>query len=362
MSTSLKKKMEKRKEKIVRNVDNPIFSFCGPTSNDSFSEMSGKDLRELLCLLEDYYLELRNRLGFNDDLSFGMEIEFEQAKYYDIKRKLESLEDETILSRWELVEDASLVNGGEIDSPVLYDKSFLWKEVSIVCDLVSEYAEIGPNSAGHIHIGSQVLGNKSENWLNFIKLWSVYENVIFRFLYGDKLNARPSVGKYARPMALDLWDDYSFLKDIDNLPLSDIVDFIDHGRYRAVNLRNVIVRNEHLFHVKSPRYKNTIEFRCPNGTLDPVVWQNNINMVTNLLKYSRSSNFDGDTIEKRKQDSFAPYLDLNFYEEVYLEQALELCDLIFTNNYDKIYFLRQYLKSFEISDEYKPAKQFTKVK
>ena len=35
------------------------------------------------------------------------------------------------------------------------------------------------------------------------------------------------------------------------------------------------------------------------------------------------------------------------YNQIYLEQALELCDMIFDNNLDKIYFLRQYLKSFE---------------
>ena len=41
--------------------------------------------------------------------------------------------------------------------------------------------------------------------------------------------------------------------------------------------------------------------------------------------------------------------------------GLELCDMIFTNNFDKIYFLRQYLKSFEIGKkEYSKAKKFTK--
>ena len=50
--------------------------------------------------------------------------------------------------------------------------------------------------------------------------------------------------------------------------------------------------------------------------------------------------------------------------EIYIDQALELIDLIFTNNLDKINFLRQYLKSFEMcnSNNYKKSKKFTKNK
>lgn len=49
------------------------------------------------------------------------------------------------------------------------------------------------------------------------------------------------------------------------------------------------------------------------------------------------------------------------YNKIYLEQALEFADLIFNNNIDKIYFLRQYLKSFESSEiPLKKAKKFIK--
>ena len=44
--------------------------------------------------------------------------------------------------------------------------------------------------------------------------------------------------------------------------------------------------------------------------------------------------------------------------KIYVDDALEFVDLIFDNNMDKIYFLRQYLKSFEVSDEYEIAKSF----
>jgi len=108
--------------------------------------------------------------------------------------------------------------------------------------------------------------------------------------------------------------------------------------------------------------KNTLEFRSPNGTIDPVIWQNNLNMLVNLLLYCKSNDFNNDVIDKRHDKYKEKYNSLYWYNEIYIDQALELCDLIFTNNLDKINFLRQYLKSFEICNKgkYIKSKRFTK--
>ena len=56
-------------------------------------------------------------------------------------------------------------------------------------------------------------------------------------------------------------------------------------------------------------------------------------------------------------------MELKWYDEIYLEQALELCDMLFTNNLDKVYFLKQYLKSFQVLEknyDYAKAPQLTK--
>ena len=98
----------------------------------------------------------------------------------------------------------------------------------------------------------------------------------------------------------------------------------------------------------------TLEFRCPNGTFNPTIWQNNVNLFVKMMKYSSSSKFDKEYIDKRIKP-----ICINEANKIYLEDALELADLIFDNNLDKIYFLRQYLKSFEKSNEYKLAKSFS---
>lgn len=49
------------------------------------------------------------------------------------------------------------------------------------------------------------------------------------------------------------------------------------------------------------------------------------------------------------------------YSYIYTEQALELADLIFTSNIDKLYFLRQYIKSGEVTTKsFAKSKTFTK--
>lgn len=66
-----------------------------------------------------------------------------------------------------------------------------------------------------------------------------------------------------------------------------------------------------------------------------------------MLKYARSTSFDQDIVTKRLLKLKDEDLTINLYNEIYLEHTLELCDILFTNNCDKIYFLRQYLKEFK---------------
>lgn len=336
-----RKRQNQTVEKVVMSADAPIFHFIKPRGNDFFSSMSGVDLQELLYYIENYYLELRNRLGFDNNVTFGLELEFENAMRDRIQNKLEEFNLDNI---WRLKGDGSLHNGAEINSPILKDQLDSWNQLKRVCQIVSEHAIIGKNSGGHIHIGTQVLGNKTESWMNFIKLWSVYENIIYRFVYGDYLSARSSMTRYAEPMTKDFWKDYQSMLEYDVLTINDILRKISHQRYQAVNFNNV--SNFEQF-----RSDNTIEFRCPNGTLESVIWQNNVNLFVHLLEYSKSRRYNDDIVQKRRTMNKDNYSSLDFYGEIYLQQALELCDMIFTNNFDKVYFLRQYLKSFKIGNK-----------
>lgn len=315
-----------------------IFKYLKLFDNDKLSQLRGYDLLDLIILIGDYEMQLRNNLGVDKDITFGVEIECENASEEEIKNEmcLSFLDYD-----WNVVHDGSLQNGLEVVSPVLKDYDDNWLNLNKVCNILKMNAEIGEYSGGHVHIGAHILGDDRDKWLNFIKIWAIYENIIFRFTYGDFVTSRPIIKQYAKPLSKTLWKDYVKSLKV-GYDLKDIIELVSHDRYQAINFDNIDVDEINKYNLD-----NTIEFRCPNGTLNSVIWQNNVNIFIKLLCYCKSSNFDNDIINKRMEIDKLKYSSLDLYDEIYLDQALELCDLIFTKNVDKIYFLKQYLKSFK---------------
>ena len=341
--------------------DETIFKFIKPNDNDKLSEMKGSDLQDLVILLNNYYIQLREQLDFipryDDEITFGLELEFEDATKEPIKNGLNELFPEE-KGKWIYKNDPSLNDGLEINSPVLRDMPEDWINLNKVCNIVKPWASIGSRSGGHIHVGAQILGHYSLGWLNFLKFWSAYENIIYRFTYGDFLTARSSINEYAKPISKSLWHDYEQLSEMQG-DLPQIIYKIAEDRYNSVNFRKVNVNYTDMF-----LNNNTIEFRCPNGSLDPAIWQNNVNLFVMMLLYCRCLDFDDDIVQKRHRIVSEKYEEvLELYDEIFLDQALELCDMLFKNNLDKINFLKQYLKSFEVNKngmKYEKACELTK--
>ena len=83
---------------------------------------------------------------------------------------------------------------------------------------------------------------------------------------------------------------------------------------------------------------NTIEFRGDNSSDKAIIWQNNVNAVTKLMLAASKDLIDEEKLDYRLVEE--PTSSNNFFN------SLELIDTIFNNNLDKIYFLKQYTKSF----------------
>lgn len=258
-----------------------IKQFIDSKENDIFSLFRGLDLQELLFQIENYYLVYRNSLNLPEYVGFGVEIEYE-----DVRKSIIDSYIEYNLCKWDSKDDGSLKNGGEITSPVMIDSLEYWNELKIVCDYLSKKrANMSCNAGGHIHIGYNVLGNDVEAWKIFLKLYMCYENVLSRFFYGDKINGRKNLLKYARPTADIIYD---LLPTINNA--NHMIDFNDlfyyYTRYLALNLTNI--RYDYPYET----YKNTIEFRNPNATPEAIVIQNNINAVSKLCVVARNKVID----------------------------------------------------------------------
>lgn len=329
---------------ILNNSHNEILKHLNPGHNTKLSDLKRFDLQELLFLLDNYYLTLRNNLGLKDSVTFGLELEFE---YISSLVKSSTIDNELkrifFNDAWKTSEEITVGEGAEISSPVMKDNYSNWSQLDRVCNVVSKHARVSKFCGGHIHIGAQILENNKANWLNFMKLWSAYENIIFRFCYGEYLTGRPRLNYYAPPRSKEFYEKYlEFLSP--SKSLDELLDLIGKHNYHAVNFEKVKNLNSY------EKY-NTIEFRHPNGTLEPVIWQNNVNLLVHLLEYAKNNKFDDDKVSNRIISNLDMVTDNNFYCEIYLQQALELSDMIFNNNLDKIYFLRQYLKSFEVGTE-----------
>lgn len=321
--------------------NNIIFKYINPDDNMMLSKLSGYDLQDLIILLNNFYLDLRYNISLDNSITFGTELEFEDADKEVIRDKIS----DELLRNWIVKSDCSIINGGEVNSPILRDRESSWNELSKVCSILGEYAKVGNSSAGHIHIGAHILGDDVTSWLNFIKLWSVYENIIFRFSYGEFLAGRKCILRYARPIKDILKDYYKQFKD-NHVSLENMLVILSKKRDQAVNFANVLK-----FSTGSFNLGNTIEFRCPNATFKPEIWQNNIKFFAKFLQYSNSSLYDDDIVEERNKLDINNNLKYEMYNEIYLNQALELGDMLFDNNLDKIYFLKQYLKNFGIVDK-----------
>ena len=268
-----------------------------------------------------------------------------------------------------MVPDGSLSNGSEIISPILNDSMDSWIDLRSVCDIVRNNAYILDNSSGHIHIGTHILGNNPKYWRNFAILWATYENVIFRFLYGEYASGRSCILKYASPISKDFIDKLDRIEDrAKMINANPMFRLFDNGeepekirRRKSVNFTNVSRLQPYIYDWVYEM--NTVEFRSPNGTLNPVIWQNNVNLITKLILYCKSDKFNEEIIFKRMKEINNDNIPSNIYKysRIYMEQAIELADMIFDNNLDKIYFLRQYLKDGSVTNKHLVrSKEFTR--
>lgn len=316
------------------NYSDDIFKYLNPNGNDKLSFYRGIDLHDLINLINNFSFPMRDSIGVPAKNTIGLEIECEYAN--------SSLIFDELCKSWEMVPDGTLTDGVEINSPILTDEKKCWQELKMVCELLSKYSKIGENCSGHIHIGKQAYADDRDTILKFISLWTLYEPIILRFSNGEFLSSRPGLYEYACPVSY-LWIYILHLSINNHLEKDEIIKELSTTRYYAVNF-------------KSYYSLNTIEFRCPNGSFNPVIWQNNVNLFMKFLLALNRINVDYDLVlRKISEISHGRITDFN---KIYLEDSLEFVDLIFDNNLDKIYFLKQYLKSLETSDRYEKAKSF----
>ena len=340
-----------------------IFNFIGEKSNDILSKMSEKDKHELLLLLKSYKISLRDRLALDPNVTFGLEFEFGTDKPSKVESSVKSLNYRWLMEKrlngswYDFKKETSSTDGYEISTPILTDSVETWKQVQEICSLIeNDKCRIDERDAGHIHFGTQIIGNNPDQWLAFFRLYCLYENIIYRFSYGEFEKERSYVNSYAKPLAKE----YTYrLAKLDDAIITPSVRKIFNslpGEYK----KNAIQFYKVSEGGTSFERNRTFEFRMPNASTNPVIWQNNVNFFAHFVSSVKSENIDLDLIKRKTREKIDELGKLSRYNIISVDEALELSDLIFDNNLDKINFLRQYMKEFETTDEFRKSESFTK--
>ncbi len=176
------------------------FDFLNMDENDELANLSKREMLFFIQQVYDYYLTYRYNLNLARNETFGVELEYENID--------KSLVDAYIwrkLRSWKSITDETLESGGEVVSPVLSDKRKTWEQLKLICDFLKDNKANTMGNAGlHVHVGTHILGRNVEAWRKFIKMYVLYERVLMRFAFGDKVNGRAKIFYFARPVGLEL--------------------------------------------------------------------------------------------------------------------------------------------------------------
>lgn len=291
---------------------------------------------------------------------FGVEIEFAGAKFKEVQKELykkfgcPKVEEywpsckklsEKKYDIWDIVNEPTVQQqknneyiGGEINSPILQNKEKCWNELKQVCELLNKIEDIDINNqcSIHIHISKDMFTELKEI-LNLIKIWIIYEDIIYRIGYSEKDTPRQTLSKYAKPFG----QEQNIMQIIGNLnTLETEEEIIKQFRYEkkyGLNLTNI-----------NKKTKQTLENRIFNGTLNEKIIQNDIRFTANLFEYCRKENFDEEFINY-KLEKYEPIF-LNESVKIKKEKVDEFSKLIIKDELDRIYLLKQYYKAYSDND------------
>lgn len=307
-------------------------------NNNLLSSFNKEELNYLFNLLKNILINYRNNLNLSSNITFGIEIEYESLNHNKV--------DKYLLKKhpsWNSKPDLSLYFGGEITSPIMKDEIKYWKDLQDICKYLKiNDANVRKNAGGHVHIGANIFNNDLKLWINFLKLYISYEHVLYRFGYGECVNERKGLNLYSMYMGNNLLKKLERIKYIKSM--NDLEFLLDNDcpKFGGINFKHVCYNEKETYRF------NTIEFRFPNGTKNEVIWQNNINTFSKMMLAISEEKINPEFLDYK----ISKLNERNNSSEILsryicLEDALEFADLVFDNNLDKLYFLKQYFKNLD---------------
>lgn len=258
-------------------------------------------------------------INLPEKMTIGMEIESEGRNSIFVEKQ-------KLAKGWNAKGDGSLSFGVEVVSPVLKPGSDAVEDIYQVCNTLNLCGqEISDRCGGHIHIGADYLDDV-ESLKAFVEICANTESILY--IIGNEKGTTPREGtsQYSAPISGRVEQaiqkgsvSFDKIEDIDAFAneMSKIQGA--QGRYVGINFQNLGFD------------KNTIEFRLPNGSVNPDTWIENINLFGGIVKASKKISeiqkkdvYQVTNDEKKMLDSFEKLSQDNISEEEKLDCLLGL--------------------------------------
>lgn len=261
----------------------------------------------------------RPQLTIPKNINFGLEIELEDIDFDIVESKVKKQFGES----FKVKTDKSLRrdHNAEIVTSVLRNTKETWIMLKKLTKLIQVLQPHFDNCSFQINYDASLLPT-IEDKVRFLKLFAVYEDIIYRFSKGEDEHYRDSIDEYASPIILQLKGYMNIADD------RTMVEMFTHHKRHGINFK------------KNP--KELIEFRTPNSTHNIVLWQNYITTFYYLLKLAANPKFSRRELDEYINKFCHTYL-LEIYEIEDIEKAQKLSDMLFHNSIDKTYFMKQYI-------------------
>lgn len=291
-----------------------------------------KNLMDLLYKNGIYnQFEINKTLTIPDDMTFGIEIEAEGSYNRIMKTGM-------LPKGWLIKSDPTLKHGIEAISPILKNGSE--QEIGKVCSIMKSLKlEATRSCAGHVHIGTSFFENDVNGFKNLLEIFSNMERVLYLISNEEGDIPRKYIFKYALPITIKLDHVISSgavdFNDLNNLErFSRMIKLIQKSRFSSINFNNMGVP-----------HKDTIEFRVANGTIDPNVWIDNINLfggimwISKIISKIQKKSINSITDDEKKVLYYYESLkDQNISEREKLESLLSILPMldkqVYLNRYD----------------------------
>ena len=275
-------------------------------------------LENLNIQLRNNPLSYRSKLTIPEKTNFGLELELDQVNHNEVFKLVRK----EIGTSWIVKEDKSLTKGhnAEIVSPVLQNKKHTWQLLQKMGELLTRIKPDYSRCSFQINFDGSLLPS-NEDKIRFLKLYAMYEDIIYRFSMGEDKEYRESLDMYAPPIILSL-------KGALALDEQYAVELFSNNKRYGVVFKTL--------------EKDLIEIRTPNATSNPILMQNYITFFYYLIKFATSRKCNIKELDQYIDNFYKIYL-LEGYQQLKTEKALELANKIFSHKTDQYQFMHQYI-------------------